>query len=1369
MSVGGLNTGEEPSDVLHVKADAVNGAGALDLSAVGAAGSAESELLPVSAEDGVVAFETEGFSVFIGATKGAPLRGAKVSGECGDHLTWTLDENGTLTISKTGEGTGAMWGAQEWIYQRDDILIVDIKDGVTSIGDNAFSDCGSLGSITIPSGVTSIGYSAFSECDSLQSIEIPASVTSIGAQAFYGCGSLQSIEIPASVTSIGDNAFEDCSSLTSVTFTGVSQLTSIGDNAFSDCDDLKDIWYHGTEAQWKKICSNNGGAPDATVHYVLSITAASDPAEGGTVTISPNPDGDLPGTYKPDTLVTVTATANSNYAFVNWTWIEGTETKTSTENPFTFTATTDRDLVANFAQAQIVASGACGDNLTWTLYDNGTLTISGTGVMYDRQVCSSNLGDIKSVVIENGATNIGSNAFSYCDSLKSIEIPKSVTGIDNYAFFSCRYLGRVTFATGSALEVIGDHAFASCESLTSIAIPSSVTSIEAGAFLNCGNLTSVTFADGSQLELIGDSAFVGSGLESIEIPSRVTKIGTGAFLNCGNLTSVTFAPGSQLASIGASAFYRCSSLRSIEIPSGVTSIGDDAFNGCGDLSEITVDSWKAHIKEPEASWNGSIPVNWLWAKVTATANPDAGGMVSITGDTDGDGSVELEKSKNTSVTVTATPTPNSSYSFVNWTWTEDSETKSSTDNPFTFTVTADRDLVANFTYITAPTITAQPGNLSWTYGETATQKLSVTARVDVGTLSYQWYQNTSASATGGTAITGATDTSYTIPSGTQTNADTYYYYCVVTNTKNGATASTASNTATVTVDKAQLTITAQDQNYIYNGQTQGEGDTIYKEQAVIAEKITVGEGQLKGTDTVTSVTIDGQGKDPDTYDLTASAVAIGLNGNKTANYAISYVKGKLTILPPAVAEINVTKVLEGRNWKDGDSFTFNLAAVTEGAPMPAKDTATATKDARMANFGEVTYYSVGTFEYTITESKGSLDGVSYDTAPHTVLVTVAQSDPKQAPTATVAYDGQDSLTITNTFTPATAVLKVTKSLNPWRAGDSFTFTLAPEGNAPMPANNTTATATEQNTTATFDEIEYETAGTYKYTITERNGGADGVTYDTTPHNVVVTVSKDSTTNALTASVKYDGDKDSLTVKNTLIEYTIKDSSADLTINPNPATVGDTVTLTSIKTGYEIKELEVVYTDGSSAGKTVVPEQDPDKPNVYSFKMLAGNAIVTVTFEEILYRVVEGADSSWLKGSNGDLSIRVKRDPKDTSFEHFRKGGTVAIDGIDLSEDSSALIQKDYKAEEGSTVITLHKKMLNRLSAGKHTVTITFDDGSVSTGLTILVPAGGYSPGTGDSARIGFWAALMVLAGLGFAGADYARRKFRRPRYVGKHM
>jgi len=101
---------------------------------------------------------------------------------------------------------------------------------VTSIGDNAFSDCTSLTNITIPGSVTSIGDNAFSSCFSLTSITIPGSVTSIGDYAFGNCSSLTSIAIPDSMTSIGDNAFSNCSSLTSIIIP--SSVTYIGRDAF---------------------------------------------------------------------------------------------------------------------------------------------------------------------------------------------------------------------------------------------------------------------------------------------------------------------------------------------------------------------------------------------------------------------------------------------------------------------------------------------------------------------------------------------------------------------------------------------------------------------------------------------------------------------------------------------------------------------------------------------------------------------------------------------------------------------------------------------------------------------------------------------------------------------------------------------------------------------------------------------------------------------------------------------------------------------------------------------------------------------------------------------------------------------------------
>ena len=157
-----------------------------------------------------------------------------------DGIKCNLSDDGTLTISGTGDMPSYVVedDVPGYNYQGN-IEKVVIKDGVTSIGKNAFSYCLSLTSITIPNSVTSIGERAFENCSSLTSLTIPNSVTSIGDCAFYLCRSLTSVTIPNSVTSIGNYAFSECSSLTSVTIP--NSVTSIGHEAFENCSSLTSL------------------------------------------------------------------------------------------------------------------------------------------------------------------------------------------------------------------------------------------------------------------------------------------------------------------------------------------------------------------------------------------------------------------------------------------------------------------------------------------------------------------------------------------------------------------------------------------------------------------------------------------------------------------------------------------------------------------------------------------------------------------------------------------------------------------------------------------------------------------------------------------------------------------------------------------------------------------------------------------------------------------------------------------------------------------------------------------------------------------------------------------------------------------------
>ena len=146
-----------------------------------------------------------------------PAKCILASGTCGaqgDNVTWELDCDGVLTIS--GEGAMVDYSLlPDWYNYRNTISTINISDGVTTIGESAFSGCSNITSVEISNSVTSIGKSAFYGCNITQ-IDIPNSITEIGETAFWNCTNLNSINIPESVISIGAFAFSGCRALTSV-------------------------------------------------------------------------------------------------------------------------------------------------------------------------------------------------------------------------------------------------------------------------------------------------------------------------------------------------------------------------------------------------------------------------------------------------------------------------------------------------------------------------------------------------------------------------------------------------------------------------------------------------------------------------------------------------------------------------------------------------------------------------------------------------------------------------------------------------------------------------------------------------------------------------------------------------------------------------------------------------------------------------------------------------------------------------------------------------------------------------------------------------------------------------------------------------
>lgn len=276
---------------------------------------------------------------------------------------------------------------------------------------------------------------------------------------------------------------------------------------------------------------------------------------------------------------------------------------------------------------ETVASGTCGENLTWTLNTDGVLTISGEGAMtsYSANTApwAANKDSIVSVVVEENVTSIGNYAFYSHSALESISIASTVTTIGEFAFYSCRVLNNVVIPEG--VTALSGYLFYDCDGLVNLQLPSTLKTIQYYALADCQGFGDLVIPEGvtslkgyalymslwntlylpDSLTSISNYAFSNSGgvKGTITTPKNVTYLSEGLYCMCGNLKEVYVAEG--VTAIDYNVFRYCYALTDIWIPESVTYIHNNAFYGCT-ASNITIHGYAGSAAETYANSKGFI-------------------------------------------------------------------------------------------------------------------------------------------------------------------------------------------------------------------------------------------------------------------------------------------------------------------------------------------------------------------------------------------------------------------------------------------------------------------------------------------------------------------------------------------------------------------------------------------------------------------------------------------------------------------------------------------------------------------------------------------------------------------------------------------
>ena len=435
------------------------------------------------------------------------------------------------------------------------LYIPDEIDGheVVEIGDSAFENRTDLRTVMIPDSVTEIGSCAFNNCTNLSNVTLSQNLKYMEGRAFGSCEKITKIEIPKSLEWCGSTLYDygpfgDCTGLKTVIFE--NGTTEISSHLFEKCTGLEEI-----------------NIPD-------SVTEIEDSAFSGCVNLSKVNIPDtvtIIGEYAFDSCTNLTAvTLSENLEHMGGKAFGSCEKITKIEIPKSL----------EWCDSTLYDYGPFGDctGLKTVIFENGTTEISSH--LFEK--CTG----LEEINIPDSVTEIEDSAFSGCVNLSKVNIPDTVTIIGEYAFDSCTNLTNVTLSKN--LEHMEGRAFGNCEKITKIEIPKNLewcgsTLYDYGPFGDCTGLKTVIFENGTT-KILGHLFEKCTGLEEINIPNTVTVIENSAFSGCTKLEQVNFS--NKLTKIESYGFSDCTSLKKITVPDSINSIGNSIFQNCTSLTEV---------------------------------------------------------------------------------------------------------------------------------------------------------------------------------------------------------------------------------------------------------------------------------------------------------------------------------------------------------------------------------------------------------------------------------------------------------------------------------------------------------------------------------------------------------------------------------------------------------------------------------------------------------------------------------------------------------------------------------------------------------------------------------------------------------------